>query len=172
MKLIFIFLFFILFISQVSALGVLETPRIGLNLNLTERDSIETIIKVFNPTNETINVTLIPQEFINLKTDKVVEISVFLLPKNYLLKPNQTQESKIILTPKNSGEYGGIISVVFKKSNSEQKTTLNSVIQINVFNDKEGLSQQIIILIVILGIISVLVVGVCHCSEECKEAWE
>jgi len=172
MKLIFIFLFFILFISQVSALGVLETPRIGLNLNLTERDSIETIIKVFNPTNETINVTLIPQEFINLKTDKVVEISVFLLPKNYLLKPNQTQESKIILTPKNSGEYEGIISVVFKKSNSEQKTTLNSVIQINVFNDKEGLSQQIIILIVILGIISVLVVGVCHCSEECKEAWE
>jgi len=129
-KIIYAF-FIILLVQQVHSFGILETPRIGLKLNLTETDSIKTTIKTHNPTNDTINVTLIPPDFIDIETKAKLDPIIMINPSEYVLKPNESMASEVNLTLSRAGKYEGEITVIFQKA--EQKTALNSVVQINAF---------------------------------------
>ena len=152
---------FLLVTPIVSSYGTLLTPRIGLQLNLTNQDTINTTIRMFNPTNETLNVTLITQEFKDIETNRTGDVNIVLSQDFYLLEPNQTQESKVILTISQQGKYEGKIAVVFEKPNSKQKATLNSVIQINAFEEEKPTTRYKIILIsavILLLIILILII--------------
>ena len=54
------------------------------------------------------------------------------------LRPYTTQVLDTHLMISEPGKYEGKIAVTFEKPNSKQKTTLNSVIQINAFEDEKN----------------------------------
>ena len=142
--------------QSITAFGTLNTAKIGMQVNLSETNTAVFTIKTTNPTDEILFVTLIPSNFIEINTDKIIDFNIQI--QEYELQPSQSKETIIEIQDVKQGQYEGTIKVMFEKQGIKQKTSLNSVIQINAFGGEEDINLiGYVIKIIIFGSLTFLV---------------
>lgn len=156
----------IFLLSMVSAYGDLKTANIGKSVNLNETNQAELLIKTHNPTEDIISVNLEKKEFIDITTEETLNLEINIENPSYSLNPGEDGESKVIITNLQEGHIKGEIGVTFSKEGVEQKTTLNSVIKLNVKNSSPWWSPNNIYfnnmwrnMGIAIGIIFILLIG-------------
>jgi PBP1b-binding outer membrane lipoprotein LpoB len=144
-------------ISSCSALGTLHTAKVGKQVNLTESNKVDFTLKVSNNLDQEIDVVFTPSNFTNLLDNRDYRL-IEEYTKNYTLKPMESREFGFSLTIDSSGEYEGTISVTFRKPESKQYTTLNSIIQLNAFGEVEKEKHKRDYIFYLLSFILVIVI--------------
>ncbi len=156
MKKIAIILFsLIISLSLASAIGSLDSARIGKTIYLNETDSAELDIIYSNPSEQIVIVGLEIGEFNEIDgKDSMPPISK-INEKNIQLNPGESKISKLLLTELNEGKWEGRVLVTFSEVGGKTKSTLNSVIQLNII-EKESKNIGWIIKISILFLLLII----------------
>lgn len=141
-----------------SAFGYLETPRIGLEINLTENYIINNNISIYNPLNESLKVFLTSDNLINIETNESLKIDLQI--DNFILNAYERKAIPFYIEINNSGKYEGKIKVSFSKITSNNTITLNSIIQVLAYNKKNKFKNNynLILIMTILIILALLAI--------------
>ncbi len=146
-------------IGVTSALGQLDTARIGVTQNLDIDGEILTkILKVSNPSDQVLNVEVQDLNFKEINSGNPVLLVLSIFPHDFTMQPNSTQDIEVVFKIEEPGQYEGKINFLFTPEESKQSSSLNSVIQINAIPDESLLFPKT--LFWILGTILIVILGV------------
>jgi hypothetical protein len=119
-----------------SAMGTLDTARVGFVLNITESNILEFDLQSTNEDNYTIQVNVIPKNLTNIENNQDYNFLLSITNSSYLLEPNNKVKSHIVLKINKLGKYEGDYLVEYSELNSSKKVGLNAHIQILVIEDE------------------------------------
>ena len=110
LKLLTLFLVFVLVVSNVSAItGSVGNLKVVLRPEVNSGDVvvIDRVLKINNVNDDDIKVTLTP--------DQILDSFSEIIDKEFVLKPGESKDAKFKLSLKNSGTYTGHIYVRFSE---------------------------------------------------------
>jgi len=150
-----ILLLIVLAMHMASAAGRLDTARIGLQINLSEQDTLGSSFQVSNPDDETVNVSIQALGFYDINKDKKTDVlSLEFDNSSFLLLPDETRTIPFIVTAKECGQFEQNVKFVFASKESNTLTGLNSVLQVNVLcKEKTSHIWSVIIIIAVIVLI-------------------